>query len=132
MNGFCQQTLDIASSILNAMKGTLNMLPNVAEKPVKFGWILECLVGPFGRPDPITSLLVDVGLPIIPDKAFIAENIAVCDPLHDDFSGLALIGIGRHQVGDYRQAIQHCQHVEFVPEVVQIPRCTMPASYDAR
>src|SRR5258706_2408186 len=124
MNGFCQQTLDIASSILNAMKGTLNMLPNVAEKPVKFGWILECLVGPFGRPDPITSLLVDVGLPIIPDKAFIAENIAVCDPLQDDFSGLALIAIGRYQVVDYRQAIQRRQDEQLVAGGSPTPRRT--------
>ncbi|MEP7287426.1 MAG: hypothetical protein ABI947_16840 [Chloroflexota bacterium] len=35
------------------MKSAFDMLPKTAQQSVKFGWILEGLVGAFHGPDPI-------------------------------------------------------------------------------
>src|SRR5271165_4168960 len=121
LNGFCQQTLKIASGILKAMKSVLNMFTHTAQKPVKFGRILEGLVGAFGCPDAIASELAYIRLPIISQKAFVSENVASLNLLQDDLSGLAFISVGGHQVIDKRQAIQSGQHDQFVAKVIQIP-----------
>src|SRR5258706_1116700 len=120
MNRFCQETLDIMPSILNAVKSTFNMLSNTAQKTVKFGWILKHLVSTFGGPDAIAGLLKYSGLPVIPQKAFVTENVAIFDSLQDDLSRLAFIGVGGNQIIDKRHAIQRRQHDQFVAKVVQV------------
>src|SRR5258708_40222438 len=77
LNGFRQQALDIASGILKAVKRAFDMFTNAVEQSVKFGWILQRLVGTFGGPDAVACVLANVGLPIGTDKAFINKEVAV-------------------------------------------------------
>src|SRR5712691_10248540 len=77
MNGFSQHALDGAARVLDAMERAFNRLTNAGQQAVKFGRIMGRLVGPFSRPDAVGGVLRDIGLPVIPDKAFIADNVAV-------------------------------------------------------
>src|SRR5258708_38264471 len=80
MNCFCQQPLDITARILDAMEGAFDMLTDAAQETVKFGWILERLVGPFTCPDAVTGVLTHLGLPLVANKALVAEEVAIFDP----------------------------------------------------
>src|SRR5258708_23663172 len=98
MNGFCQQALDITACILDAMKGAFDMLTNTAQEPVKFGWILEGLVGPLTCPDTVARLLTHLGLPLVANKALVTEDVAIPYPLQDHLSRISLIVIAAHQI----------------------------------
>src|SRR5436190_23847230 len=98
LNGFCQEALNVASGVLNAMKSAFDAFTNAVEQPVKFGRVLQGLVSTFGGPDTIAGASLDVGLPLVTEKAFVAKDVAVPDPLQDHFSGLSLVRIGGDQV----------------------------------
>src|SRR5258707_6243007 len=120
LNGFCQQTLDIASGILKAVKSAFNVFTNAVEQSVKFGRILQRLVGTFGGPDAVARVLADVGLPVVTDKAFVTKDVAVPDVLQNDLGGLTLVDIGCYQVIHHWQAIQRGQHNQLVAVIVEI------------
>src|SRR5258706_5393795 len=126
LNGFRQQALDIASGILKAVKRAFDMFTNAVEQSVKFGWILQRLVGTFGGPDAVASVLVNVGLPGVTDKAFVTKDVAVPDMLRNNLSRFALVSIGSHQVIHDWQAIQRGQHNQFIAIIAEIAGRTVP------
>src|SRR5437868_468843 len=119
VNGLRQETFDVATGILNAVKSTFNVFTDMGEQLVKFGWILQGLVGPFGGPDTISSMLANVGLPIVANKALVAKDVTVTHTLQNDLSRLTLVSIGGYQIIDHWQAIQRGQHDQFVAKVVE-------------
>src|SRR5579863_3723641 len=104
------------------MKRSLNMLADASQQPVKFGWIVKGLVGSFGSPDAIASSLVHFGMPLIAQKAFVTEDVAVFDALQDDRRRRPLILVGRHQVIDNGHPLPRGEHDQLVAETIQLAR----------
>src|SRR5438094_5065354 len=114
LNGLSQKALDVAPGILNTVKCAFDMLTNTVKQLVKFRWVLQGLVSPFGRPDAIASALADVGLPVVTQKALVAKDVAVTDMLQNDLSRCAFISMGGDQVIHHGQTIQRGQHDQFI------------------
>src|SRR5258708_30634835 len=89
LDGFSQEALNVASSVLNTVKSAFDMFTNMVQQTVKFRRILEGLVSPFGRPNPVARLLAYVGLPVLANKALVAKDVTVPHPLQHNLRCIA-------------------------------------------
>src|SRR5258708_31197209 len=110
MNGFSQQGFQVTPGVLDLVKGSLNALTNSLEQLVEGRRVLWTLVSAFGSPDAIARTLTHTLLPIIAQKAFVAENIAIRHATQHRFGGLALIQISGNQVIDHWHPLERRQH----------------------
>src|SRR5258708_25325465 len=114
MNGFSQQAFQITPGVLDLVKCSLDALTNSLEQLVKGDRVLLTLVSPFGSPEAIAGALTNTGLPVIAQKAFVTENIAILHPTNHGFGALSLIQISGNQVIDHGPPLQGRQHNQFV------------------
>lgn len=106
MPRFSAKPFQIATRILQLVKGGFNAFPNALEQLVKSPGVLLRLVMAFGRPDAITRLSANLKLPVLPKKTFISKDVTVADAIKNGFCRLTFVQIGRHQIEDNGQALQ--------------------------
>jgi hypothetical protein len=121
MPGCRQPALARASRRLDAVNRALNGLAPRVKAPVKFGRILEGLVGTLRRPEAMARRLTAGGWPVRTDKAFIPENSAVCERWQAARGGRARLGLGRPPVVEHGPALHRRQPNPVVAEGVQLP-----------
>ncbi len=95
---------NVASGILQLMKGRFDAFAHALELIVENCRILDSLGVTFGVPHAVLPGFKDAGLPSVAQKAFIGTHVAVADMTQDGFRGSALSGVRQNQVVNQWQA----------------------------
>ena len=71
-HGFRQQPFDVPLRVLDFIERTFNPFADTRQPAIKGFGVLLVLIDALDSPDPIAGMLVDLELPLLTDKAFIA------------------------------------------------------------
>jgi hypothetical protein len=86
-----EQSLQIATGILDFIEDTFDAFPNTAEESVKRRWVLLVLIFSFRRKNAIARTSSHISLPVIANKSLIGQNIATLHTDQNGFCGISFI-----------------------------------------